>query len=39
MKPQIDPVRNITSKPFVILSGDRISNGVDTDFHRLLNEL
>jgi len=38
MKPQIDPVRNRTSKPFVILSGDRISNGVDTDFHRCMKK-
>jgi len=32
----MNPVRNRTSKPLVILSGYRISNGVNTDKHRFL---
>jgi len=27
----MNPVRNRTPKPFVILSGDRISNGVNVE--------
>ncbi len=32
----MNPVRNRTSKPLVILSGYRISNGVNADKHRFL---